>query len=567
MYEKYTGLPDTTKSMQKPDSHASGTARGQDRGGTEFFYAPTHASSGKRPSGSSSGSRSSGSSGGRSGSSSGGRGSSKRARARKRKRVLALMTTGLLALLAVAIVVIVKSCTQVGEVDLITDTFRSEVYINGANVSGKTIDEVRPQLESNEQYAVNNIAVTLSGEGVSATISGVDMNAVSNLGEILTAALAGSSGQVYYTTISVDHDALLQRIDDINATLAAPPTDASFTVTIDESSGKPTFDYVPGQAGYGLDAGATAQLVEAAIASGQYQTTIEPSLTMIEPSVTVEELKLHTTLLASFTTTYDFKGTAEDTEEQRTTMIPNRAFNVEKAAALINNETVKPGKTWSFNTAVGDRNEKNGWKLANGIFGGDRFTKQYGGGVCQVSTALYNALLKCFGCIELVERENHSIPSSYVEKGLDATVDTGHIDFRFKNKSDYPIYIFAYISKNRQSSSRKRDLTVLIYGEAFPADTTYEPRATIVDEIAPGVEEITQTKNLFVGEEEITAEARTGYVVDVYVDRYLNGSLQESIFISTDRYEGNPLRKRVGTKPTPTPVVTPGPTPDPEDLP
>lgn len=570
MYEKYTGLPDTTKSTPKtagraPD--ASHTAsRDAKSAGAEIYYAPNRGgssggrSSTSRSSGGSSGGRSSGSSGGR-------RGSSKRARARKRKLVVSLMTVGLLALLVLAIVTIARGCKDVAEPDPAVDAFRSGVYINGANVSGKTIDEVRAQLETNESYAINNIAVALSGEGVSATISGADMSAYSNLEEVMATALAGGSDQDYYTTISVDHAALLSRIDAINATLATPPVDASFTVTIDEESGKPSFTYLEGQAGYGLDAEATAQLVEAAIAGGQYQTSIQPTLTVIQPSVTVEDVKLHTTLIGSYTTTYDFKGTAEDTEEQRTVLIPNRAFNVEKAAEMINNQVVKPGRTWSFNTVVGDRNEKNGWKEANGILGGDKLTLQFGGGVCQVSTTLYNALLECYSSIELVERRKHSFPSTYVDEGLDATVDSDHIDFRFKNISDQPMYIFAFVSKNKKASTRKRDITVLIYGEALPAGVTYEPHTEIVEEIPPGEDEITETKNLFVGEEQITAEARTGYVVDVYVNRYLDGVLQESIFLYTDRYEGNPLRKKVGTKPTPTPVVSPTPSPDPDDQP
>jgi len=553
MYEKYTGLPDTTKSPSQSGGSGSGgsSSDGEHRdsrsGEMEYYYSPNRG----------------GSSGG---SSSSHRRTSKRARARKRRIVVSMMTVAFLALLAAAIVILVRSCSPSEDVDPETDTFRSNVYINGTAVSGKTIDEVSTQLESNEAYALNNIAISLVGDDFSASISGADMDASSNLQEIMETALAGGANQVYYTTISIDPDALRSRIDEINAAMTTPATDATFTVDIDEDSGKPTFTYIGGTAGYGLDVEPTAQLVEQAIQNGQYQTTIQPTLTEIQPSVTVDDVKAHTTLIGKATTTYDFKGTAEDTEDQRAT-IPNRAYNVEKAASLINNQVVKTGKTWSFNTVVGDRTEANGWLLANGIFGGDTYTKQYGGGVCQVSTTLYNALLECYPYITIVERQKHSIPSTYVDKGLDATVDSNHIDFRFKNTSDYPLYIFAYISKNSKASSRKRDITVLVYGEALPEGVSYSPHTELIEEIEPGEDEITETNTLYIGEEEVTVEARSGYVVDVYIDRYLDGVLQESTYLYTDRYEGNPLKKKVGTMPTPTPVVEETPTPNPDDLP
>ena len=558
MYEKYTGLPDTRKDESAPrgGSHAGksgGTARTnmprydtqRTNLNTGRYETPRYESAPKRDT--------------RAGSSSGNRGLSKKKKLRRRRMLVTGLSVALLALLALAVTVLVKSCKEPVVVDEATDVFRAGVYINGADVSGKTIEEVRGALESNEQYAINNISITIAGEGFSKLISGADMAATSNLSEVMTEALAGGSGQVYYTAISIDRDALSQRIDEINQTLTSPPTDASFTVSVTDA-GKPDFQYVDGKAGYGIDVDETAKLVQEAFENKQFQTTITPPLTTIEPSITVADIKAHTALIGSYTTTYDFKGTGEDTEQQRTVLIPNRAFNVEKAADKINNVTVKPGNTFSFNKIVGDRNEKNGWKEANGIFGGDKYTLQYGGGVCQVSTTLYNALLDCYPYISF-HREPHSIPSTYVDKGLDATVDTGHIDFTFKNESEYPMYVFAYTSTNKKYTKRKRDITVVIYGEALPEGVEYKPHTETKEEILPGEPEITEDRKLFIGEEVITAEARAKFVIDVFIDRYQNGELQESIFLYEDVYQGNPLRKKVGTQPTPTPEPTATPTP------
>ncbi|MEN6339623.1 MAG: VanW family protein [Clostridiaceae bacterium] len=542
MYEKYSGLPDTTKTTSQADG------RGVDRpsarnakyegnnGGMDVYYSPSRGGS----------------------SASGKRKNSKRAKIRKRRFVLSVMTFFFLALIIVAVVVLVRSCDGGGTVDVATGKFRSEVYINGMNISGKTIDEVKSQLESNETYALNNIAIALSSEAVNATITGADMNASSNLNELLQTALEGGANQVYYTTISVDDTALTQRIEDINASMTSAPTEPSFTIDISDS-GKPSFNYVDGTPGYALDVASTVQMVKDTIAAGQLQTTIQPSVTTVQPTQTLADIQAQTALIGSYSTTYDFKGTAEDTEEQRTVLIPNRAFNVEKAVSLINNNVIEPGEEWSFNEVVGERTEENGWMKANGILGGDRLTQQFGGGVCQVSTTLYNALLEAYPYFaDTFEREHHSWPSTYVDKGLDATVDTGHIDFAFTNNSDYPIYIFAYVTKNKMASSRKRDIQVLIYGEALPEGTEYKTRTVLAETIPAGDDIIVYSKSMYVDEEPKTlVESRDGYVVDVYIDRYLNGELQESIFLYTDRYPGNQGKIQVGTLATPEPSVTP----------
>ncbi|MEN6418742.1 MAG: VanW family protein [Clostridiaceae bacterium] len=492
-------------------------------------------------------------------SASGKRKNSKRAKIRKRRFVLTLMTILFLALIIVAVVVLARSCGDGGTVDLATGKFRSEVYINGMNLSGKSVDEVRPQLESNETYALNNISIALNSEAVNATITGADMKASSNLNEIIQNALDGGANQVYYTTISIDDAALTQRLQEINASLNSAPTEPSFTIDVPES-GKPKFNYIDGAPGYGLDVASTLQMIKDAIAAGQLQTTIQPVVSTVQPTKTIDDLKALTTLIGSYSTTYDFKGTAEDTEEQRTVLIPNRAFNIEKAVSIINNNVIKPGESWSFNDVVGERTEENGWLKANGIVGGDRLIQQFGGGVCQVSTTLYNAVLEAYPYFSNFSRQHHSFPSNYVDKGLDATVDTNHIDFKFTNNSPSDVYIFAYVSKNKMASGRKRDLNILIYGPALPEGAEYKTRTQIMEVIPAGEDILINTSSLFVGETKTLAEKRDGYVVDVYVDYYLNGVLQDQHFLYEDRYEGNPLKMQVGTKATPEPSAEPTPT-------
>ncbi len=549
MYEKYSGLPDTTKSASNGGGRNNGRSAGKSAyssgsGALEYYQAPNRAN----------------------GAASAKRASARRAKARKRKLIVGLMSLSFLALIIVAIVVLAKSCAAPTVVDTETGKFRSGVYINWTDVSGKTVDEVRGLLESNETSRLNAIAITLSSAELNATITGADMGASSNLNEVIQQALNGGANQDYYSVVSIDDEALATRIQEINATSSKAPVDATFTIDV-SSSGKPTLQYVEGQAGFGLDVESTIALVKQTMESDEFKSnqmkaTLTPTLTTIEPTRTIADVQNETTLIGQATTTYSFKGTAEDSELQRE-LIPNRAFNVEKAADLINGQVVQPGEKWSFNDVVGDRNEKNGWKEANGIFGGDTMTRQYGGGVCQVSTTLYNALLEAYPNIKINQRSRHSIPSTYVEMGLDATVDTGHIDFAFTNTSEYPLHIFAYYTENKMYKSRKRDITVVIYGQAMPEGTEYKPRTVLVSQESPGDDIITESSKLYIGEENILAEARDKFVVDVYIDHYVNNVKIEEIFLYEDTYPGNPLRKQVGVKPTPTLEPTPTPVPSP----
>ena len=302
-----------------------------------------------------------------------------------------------------------------------------------------------------------------------------------------------------------------------------------------------------------------------ALDSGNYQASLTPQLTQQQPSITVDDLKQQITLIGSCTTEYRNKGLTEWTEEKKQTTL-NRAFNVEKAAGLINGNVIQPGEVWSYNDTVGDRNEKNGWKEANAIVGGETYRLEYGGGVCQVSSTLYNALLEAN--IEIVYRRKHSIPADYVALGLDATVDTGHIDFKFRNNTDYPLYLFAYTNVSKESS-RWSEITVLLYGQALPEGVTYEPRAVQLEETVPDEPIVTYDPEMLEGEEVVTVEARNGYKVEVYLDKFLNGELVDSTYLYTDEYAAIRQKVTVGTlvPATPTPKPTAEPTPPPASTP
>lgn len=123
----------------------------------------------------------------------------------------------------------------------------------------------------------------------------------------------------------------------------------------------------------------------------------------------------------------------------------NRTINLKLAAAAINGQIIQPGKTFSFNKTVGPRTKERGYLEAT-IFVGGKKEQGLGGGICQVSSTLYNAVLN--SKLKVVERHTHSLPVTYVPTGKDATVSYGYLDFRFQNNQKYPIKIQAVVNKN-----------------------------------------------------------------------------------------------------------------------
>ena len=118
----------------------------------------------------------------------------------------------------------------------------------------------------------------------------------------------------------------------------------------------------------------------------------------------------------------------------------NRKFNIKKAASALNGKIVQPGETFDFNRVVGPTSQATGYRNAKVIFDGD-FVDGYGGGVCQVSSTLFNACLN--SGVDITQRRNHSLRISYYPPGYDAAVNYGSLNFKFKNTYKVPVKIKA----------------------------------------------------------------------------------------------------------------------------
>ena len=145
------------------------------------------------------------------------------------------------------------------------------------------------------------------------------------------------------------------------------------------------------------------------------------------PAVTTNDIgtEAFPDLLATYSTTYSTKNV-------------NRSTNIKLASSKIDGTVLMPGETFSYNTVVGKRTAAAGFKSA-AVYSGGQVTTGIGGGICQVSSTLYNSVL--LANLEIVERTNHGFNPGYVPAGRDATVSWGGPDFKFKNNRNYPVKI------------------------------------------------------------------------------------------------------------------------------
>lgn len=287
-----------------------------------------------------------------------------------------------------------------------------------------------------------------------------------------------------------------------------------------------------GTNGYILNEEAMLSQIITAFNNRQYTTEITTTLEETKPTGTVEALKESITQLTVYSTTF------EDSSF-------NRRRNVQKGAGIINGMVLNPGEEMSFNDYVGPRTEAGGWLPAAGISGGKEYVDSPGGGICQVSTTLYNALLLVGPDIEIVYRQHHSWPSSYVPYGLDATVDTYGPDFKWKNVSDNPMYVFAYAN----TEAGDRVISVYVFGVADPEGRSYKVWAETVDEIKPGEPLIINEPLWPSGYTRQTIKERTGYKAIVYRALYDKDGSQigETQILYEDYYSPVRAEIHVGT--------------------
>ena len=204
--------------------------------------------------------------------------------------------------------------------------------------------------------------------------------------------------------------------------------------------------------------------------------------------------------------------------------IKNRKENIKIASAKFNNMKLNPGDEISFNDIVGEISEATGFKNATVIVGGE-YENGIGGGICQVSTTLYNSLI--LSDLEIVERHNHSRPINYVDLGTDAAVARGYKDLKFKNNTNNPIIILA------EADGQKLDFKVL--GNSTDRDYKINIIPERLGVVSPDVK-TTYSDSIPEGETVVKESGKNGYSYKTYKEIVKNGEVVEKKEISKSYY-------------------------------
>ncbi|MGK0464984.1 VanW family protein [Clostridium sp.] len=263
--------------------------------------------------------------------------------------------------------------------------------------------------------------------------------------------------------------------------------------------------------------------------------SIEAPVNEMKPKITAATLKAIDKKISSFTTNYASSASG-------------RATNINLSTKSINGTLLMPGDVFSFNGVVGKRTAKSGYQAA-GIIIGDKLEQGLGGGICQTSSTLYNAILGTE--LMSVERVHHTFPSHYVPKGQDATVDYGNLDYKFKNTLKYPIFIEGYTSN--------RNVSFNIYSSSTLTNRTYKISTETLQTIQPKTE-IVKDPTKYEGQKETVQKGYPGYKVKVTRKIYEKGKLIDTQVINNDTYRVIDGITKVGTKKKPVvepPVVVP----------
>ena len=252
-------------------------------------------------------------------------------------------------------------------------------------------------------------------------------------------------------------------------------------------------------------------------------------LIITKPKVTIDQLgeKAFPNQLSTFTTRYDVSDV-------------DRSTNLRLACQKINGTVLLSGETFSYNKVVGERTIAAGYKNAK-IYEAGQVVDGLGGGICQISSTLYNAAL--LANLEIVERRNHQFVTSYVEAGRDATVVYGLTDFKFKNTRKYPVRIVA--------TANAGIATISIYGIKEEVEYTFKFSKKDIRTI-PYTTQYIDDSTLPQGTEVVKQKGTNGLIRETYITKLLNGKVVSTKLLSRDTYNAMARIVRRGTGPAAT---------------
>ncbi|HBF8642914.1 TPA: VanW family protein [Clostridioides difficile] len=369
-------------------------------------------------------------------------------------------------------------------------------YVNGVNIGKLTKSQAKQELAkkyklenvdfnyNDKSWKVKSKDLNLSTDLDKTVENAYNLNRKSaffgNLSKTISANFGKKSNLV--VVINYDKNKLKAEMEKIAKEIDVDVKDA----TLDISGEK--VKVIPDSDGLKMDISKSMENFDNQTKKGNYKNELVVKATPAK--VKKEQLANIDTNLGTYSTTF------------KTSQI-NRSINIKLATDNISNVLLMPGETFSFNKHTGKRSKENGYKSAPVIMEGE-MEEDYGGGVCQVSSTLYNSVL--YAGLEIVNVKNHTIPSSYVPKGRDATVADSGIDFLFKNNLKHPVYIKNYVSGNQ--------IVCNIYGSA--EDKQNITISTKLDGVSQTTMKRVNDPTMPKGKEKVDKSGRNAYSVSTY---------------------------------------------------
>ena len=431
------------------------------------------------------------------------------------------------------------------------NVFYPGTFINDVDVSGMTADQAFEAVNKDLSDAGDPVSVkyTLKLDGKEYPLDFSDAKFEYNTREIIDATIGlnkvsdpedytkliecynykqslKNTPAKYETSYTVAIDGVSEKVH----TILDPLIDQYSTVKDAEigdfNPSTKEFTITPEETGMTIDIDAAVDKVKELFDNKEYTGSVVVPSVVKEPEVTTEKLKANFGLRGEHTT--------------KASNNANRNTNLSQACKKINGTILKPGQEFSFNKVVGKRTREAGFKEATVIMGG-QYEQGLGGGVCQVSSTLYDAVLK--SDLKITDRHPHAWPSDYVLEGLDATVDYGSLDFKFKNNTDYQIIIVMWFD------SSKREVHAQIYGKRFPDEQKIVLRSEVVSTSGYGKTEYVEDKTMEAGKTKTNREAHQGKTVKTFkIWQDKDGKEIKRETIGTTTYQAFGKRIAVGTK-------------------
>lgn len=410
------------------------------------------------------------------------------------------------------------------------------VSIGSVDVGGMTEDEAKAAVSSYVDSLMDT-TFTLKGESGSIEMTAADMGVTADVDTAVTEAMAvGRAGSLinrYKTTqdlkknklvldmhLSVDKQETAQKLYSSSGKLSVEAVDNG----LKRENGE--FVYVPGKEGVEVDIVNSVYAINDFLADGWDGSDNEIALVteVVEPRGTEKELAEVKDLLGSYST--DFSSSN-----------PGRAKNVTTGCSKVDGTILYPGDEFELCSTVSPFTQENGYELA-GSYQNGTTVESFGGGICQVATTLYNAVIRAE--LEITMRYNHSMMVHYVQPSMDAAIAGNYKDLRFKNNLDSPVYIEGYCSGGV--------LHFNVYGkETRPSNREISFESETVSTTDPEVK-FNLDSSKAIGYWSVDQTPHTGCIAQLWKIVKVDGVQQSRDLFNKSNYQSSPKIITIGTK-------------------